>query len=84
MVGSFQFGTEVPPGLQFEGTFECETMASGRTSLPRTAMANFSFCRLRPSQDSRAVGKLPAIPRSLEYSIILYEITFELTYKKKF
>ena len=38
----------------------------------------FHFCRLRPSQDSLAVGRLPAIPRSLEYRTILYKTTFVL------
>ena len=39
--GLTQFGTQVPPGLQFKGTFECGTMTSGCTSQPRTAMAKF-------------------------------------------
>ena len=50
-------------------------MTSGRTS---RAQQNFALCRLRPSQDSQAVGMQPAIQRSLEYRTILYKTTFVL------
>ena len=32
-----QFGSQVPKGLQFEGTLECGTMTSGRTHGPAEA-----------------------------------------------
>ena len=67
-----EFGTQVRKGPQFECTFEFGTMTSGCTSWDHTAMA---LCRLRTSQDSRAVGRYPTIPRSLEYRTILYKIT---------
>ena len=39
---------------------------------------NCALCRRGPSQDSQAVGRQPAIPRSLEYRTILYKTTFVL------
>ena len=51
-------------------------MTSGHTLRPAWPWQNFSLCRLRPSQDSRAVGRQPAIPRSLQYRTILYKTTF--------
>ena len=45
---------------------------------PEWSWQNFSLRRLRPSQDSRAVGKQSVIPRSLEYRTILYNTTYVL------
>ena len=48
---------------------------SGRTLGAHMAMAK--FCTLQ-AQAIAAVGRQPAIPRSLEYRTILYKITFVL------
>ena len=38
---TLQFGTQLQLGPQFEGTLECRTMTSGRTSRARAAVSKF-------------------------------------------
>ena len=71
----YQFGTQVRKCLQFERHFNS---GPWRQDVLYGPAQNFALCRLRPSQDSRAVGRQPAIPRSLEYRTILYKTTFVL------
>ena len=70
-----QFGTQVRKCLQFEWHFNS---GPWRQDVLYGPAENFALCRLRPSQNSRAVGRQPAIPRSLEYRTILYKTTFAL------
>ena len=72
---NIQFGTQVRKCLQFEWHFNS---GPWRQDVLYGPAQNFALCRLRPSQDSRAVGRQPAIPRSLEYRTILYKTTFVL------
>ena len=48
-----QFGTQVPPGLQLEGTFDSGTRTSEPTSGARKLWQNFSLCSFRPSEESQ-------------------------------
>ena len=70
-----QFGTQVRKCLQSEWHFNSRPW---RQDVLYGPAQNFALCRLRPSQDSRAVGRQPAIPRFLEYCTILYKTTFVL------
>ena len=53
-------------------------MTSGHTLRARMAMAKFLTLQAQAIAGSRAVGRQPAISRSLEYRTILYKTTFVL------
>ena len=53
-------------------------MTSGRTLRARKAVAKFCTLQAEAMQDSEAVGRQPAIPRSIEYRTIMYKTTFVL------
>ena len=73
-----QFGTQVKKCLQFEWHLNSGPWRQDILYGPTWPWQNFSLCRPRSSQDSRAVGRQPAIPRSLEYRTIVYKTTFVL------
>ena len=73
--GVMHFGTQVPPGLQFVGTFKCGTMMSGRTSRARTAIEKCFTLQSNAIAGFSSSGDQPAILRFLECCTILYKIT---------
>ena len=66
--GLTQFGTQVPPSLQFEGTFEYGTMTSGCTSQPRTAMAKFLTVQTQAIAGFSSCREVACYPMTLRMS----------------
>ena len=63
-----QFGRQVPPGLQFEGTFECWTITPGRTSPPRTALAKFFTLQAQAVVGFSSCGEVTCSPKIFRIS----------------
>ena len=64
----FQFDTQIPPGLQFEGTFQCGIMTSGRTSRARTDMAKFFTLQAQAIAGFSSCGEVACYPKFLRIS----------------
>ena len=73
-----QFGTQVKKCLQFEWHLNSGPWRQDILYGPAWPWQNFSCCRPKPLQDSRAVRRQTAIPRSFEYRTILYKTTLAL------
>ena len=78
IIQHFQFGTQARKCLQFKWHFNSGPWRQDVLYGPARTWQNFVPCRLRPSQDFQAVGRQPAILRSLEYRTILYKTIFGL------